>query len=52
MIVGILLVVTGVVGVLVSSKKADETDPLPNPPTDAPPADAAFAQSPRIQHKE
>jgi hypothetical protein len=36
MIVGILLVVTGFVGVLVSSKKADETDPLPNQPTDTP----------------
>jgi hypothetical protein len=34
MIVGILLVVTGFVGVLVSSKKADETDPLSNQPTD------------------
>ena len=35
MIVGILLVVTGFVGVLVC-KKADETDPLPHQPTDTP----------------
>jgi hypothetical protein len=34
MIVGIFLVVTGFVGVLVSSKKA--ADPLPDPPTDTP----------------
>ena len=36
MIVGILLVVAGFIGVLVSGKKADEVDPLPNQPTDTP----------------
>jgi hypothetical protein len=36
MIAGTLLVIAGFVGVLVSGKKADEVDPLPNPPTDTP----------------
>ena len=36
MIAGTLLVVAGFVGVLVSGKKADEVDPLPNQPTDTP----------------
>jgi hypothetical protein len=36
MIAGTLLVVAGLVGVLVSGKKADEIDPTPNPPTDTP----------------
>jgi hypothetical protein len=36
MIVGILLVVAGFIGVLVSGKKADEVDPLPHQPTDTP----------------
>jgi hypothetical protein len=36
MIVGILLVVAGFIGVLVSGKKPDEVDPLPNQPTDTP----------------
>jgi hypothetical protein len=37
MIAGALLVVAGVIGVLVSGKKADEVDPPPNEPTDTPP---------------